>query len=36
VTYTLEAEGVAERQTVPPSVVVDIDADAQFDIVTFP
>lgn len=34
--YTLEANGQAERQTIPPTVTVDIDADAQFDIVTFP
>lgn len=36
VRYTLEADGLAERQTAPPTVVVDIDADAKFDIVTFP
>lgn len=36
VRYTLEADGLAERQTAPPTVVVDIDTDAKFDIVTFP
>ncbi len=36
VQYTLDAEGQAERQTVPPTVTVDLDVDAKFDIVTFP
>lgn len=36
VEYTLDADGLAQRQTTPPTVTVNIDADAQFDIVTFP
>jgi len=34
--YTLTAEGDATRQTAPPSIFADVDADATFEIVTFP